>query len=62
VQGQQEPVLLLHPPLPSGLTTGPTNQYAITAFQEVGDGSPAVLTTFTGAPAADTNPDLFFFG
>ena len=47
-------------PVPSGLTTGPTNPYSLTAFQKVGVG-PVVLPTYTGAPAADANPETFFF-
>ena len=49
-------------PIPSGLTTGPANQYSLTALQKVSGTTPVILPLYTGAPAADANPETLFFG
>jgi hypothetical protein len=46
--------------IPSGLATGPSNAYTLTAFQTAG-GRSVVLPTYANAPAADVNPETFFF-
>jgi hypothetical protein len=46
--------------LPSGLATGPSNPYTLTASQTAGSGS-VVLPTNAKAQATDANPESFFF-
>jgi tetratricopeptide (TPR) repeat protein len=48
--------------MPAGLATGPNDQYSLTAFQKVIGGGPVLLPPYTGAPAADANPETIFFG
>ena len=48
--------------LPPGLATGPNNQYSLSAFQRVGSGGRVLLPPYTGAPAADANPETILFG
>ena len=48
--------------MPSGLATGPNDQYSLTAFQKAIGGGRVLLPPYTGAPAADANPETIFFG
>ena len=47
--------------LPAGLTTGPDDQYSLSAKQVVA-GGPVLLSPYTGAKTADANPETIFFG